>query len=139
MKHILFFLLAIIPLLGARTQPQPQPPPQPRPQTVRFDPIQIKDSALVISAYPDGDRIPDYSFCGYMAGEEPLPDLLTDPDVPVIRLTAPQGDATALIQEAIDFASIQPKTASGFRAVVLLSKGCYQLEGSLVISSDGVV
>ena len=165
MKHKLFFLLAIIPLLGARTQPQapslrtqpqapslaqlqPQPQPQPQaqtqapqpqPQTVRFDPIQIKDSALVISAYPDGDRIPDYSFCGYMAGEEPLPDLLTDPDVPVIRLTAPQGDATALIQEAIDFASIQPKTASGFRAVVLLSKGCYQLEGSLVISSDGVV
>ena len=153
MKHKIFFLAALSLMAGVRAEARVD----------RFDPIVIKDSALVISAYPNGDRIPDFSFCGYMAGEEPIPDLLASstpgkrllappasggghasvPDrlipVPVIRLTAPAGDATALIQEAIDFASVQPKTASGFRAVVLLAEGCYQLEGSLVISSDGVV
>ena len=28
--------------------------------------------------YPNGDRIPDYSFCGYKASEAPIPDLLAE-------------------------------------------------------------
>ena len=103
------------------------------------DPLSVKDSTITISPYANGDRIPDYSFCGYMAGDEELPDLLADPGIPVIRLTAPTGDATEMIQRALDFAGGMTARPGGFKAVVLLTDGVYNIEGSLRISSSGVV
>src|SRR5688572_20390208 len=43
------------------------------------------------------NRIPDYSFVGYKAGEEPIPNV---PEVS--RLSATSGDQTARIQAALD-------------------------------------
>ena len=105
----------------------------------KFDPISISGDSLTINEYPNSDRIPDYSYCGYMASEVSLPDLLADPGIPVIRLQAPEGDATALIQRAIDYAGSLPEVKDGFKAVVLLSKGIYKVEGSLRMRHGGVV
>ena len=105
----------------------------------RFDPIVISGDSLTINAYPNSDRIPDYSYCGFKASEEQIPDLLADPRIPVIRLQAPKGDATALIQRALDYAGSLPDAKDGFKAVVLLEKGVYEVQGSLRIRSGGVV
>ena len=104
-----------------------------------FSPITATDDDITFNAYPNGDRIPDYSFCGYMAGEAALPDLLKDSSVPVIRLEAPAGDATSLLQGIIDHASTLPVQSNGFRAVVLLDKGTFNVGGALKISTGGIV
>jgi hypothetical protein len=81
-----------------------------------------------------GNRIPDFSYCGYKAGERPVPDAAIKIIVPVI-----QGDATLRIQSAIDYVSKLPVDANGLRGTVLLQKGNYEVEGSLLFTVSGVV
>ena len=97
------------------------------------------DYQIRYNAYDNGDRIPDYSYCGYLASEAPIPDLLADPSVPIIRVACSGQDDTQRIQDAIDRAASWPARPDGFRAVVLLEKGTFRLEGSLVIRAGGVV
>ena len=97
------------------------------------------DHHIRYNAYPNGDRIPDYSFCGYRASEEPIPDLLADPSVPVVRVDPSGGDDTGRIQDALDHVGRLPLRADGFRGVVLLMPGSFRLEGSLRMASSGVV
>ena len=59
-----------------------------------------EDGKLVIYPYPNGDRIPDFSFCGYKRSESPIPYV---PAKVYVRPT--EGDATSLIQRAIDYVS----------------------------------
>lgn len=104
-----------------------------------FSPLEATATDIRFNTYPNGDRIPDYSYCGYMGGEEPIPDLLLN-SVPVIKVPCTGGeDAGAAIRQALDYASTFPLGESGFRAVVLLDKGEYNINGSLLISSSGVV
>ncbi|WP_245777022.1 DUF6298 domain-containing protein [Sinomicrobium oceani] len=81
-----------------------------------------------------GNRIPDFSYSGYSASEYPVPDVPVKIYVP--RVT---GDATALLQEAIDYVSRQKPGKDGFRGAVLLDKGTFTLQGALRISQSGVV
>ncbi|HYH55722.1 MAG TPA: DUF6298 domain-containing protein, partial [Anseongella sp.] len=92
------------------------------------------DGELVYRSGERGDRVPDFSYSGYMAGEKPLPD------VPA-RLLVPwtEGDATQRIQAALDHVASLPPDASGIRGAVLLEKGVYVISGSLRISASGVV
>ncbi|MDR0844914.1 MAG: glycoside hydrolase family 55 protein, partial [Tannerella sp.] len=92
------------------------------------------DRQLTYRTYENGDRIPDYSFCGYEASEKPLPDVPAK-----VRVACKDGDATERIQRAIDYVSSLPLGANGFRGAVLLEKGTYRIEGSLLISVSGVV
>ncbi|MFA6590413.1 MAG: pectate lyase, partial [Bacteroidales bacterium] len=78
--------------------------------------------------------IPDYSYCGYMASELPIPEL----PVKAVVSWLP-GDNTARIQEAIDYVSSLEPDAQGFRGAVLLEKGSYEIAGGLTISASGVV
>ncbi len=81
-----------------------------------------------------GNRIPDFSYAGYEGGGVPLPA------VPArVTLSAPAGDATALIQQAIDQVSAMPLDASGFRGAVVLSPGAYRIGTSLHIRASGIV
>ena len=75
--------------------------------------------------------IPDFSYCGYQASEIGIPD------VPV-RLILPliDGDATALVQSAIDHISALPVDENGFRGAIMLQKGTYSLSGRLNISAS---
>ena len=89
--------------------------------------------------YPNGDRIPDYSYCGYKVSEAPIPDLLADPSVSVVRVSPSGGDDTLPIQDALDYVGGLPLRDDGFRGVVLLEPGRFQLNGSLLIDRSGVV
>ncbi|MDN3548432.1 DUF6298 domain-containing protein [Mucilaginibacter aquaedulcis] len=93
-----------------------------------------KSGKLIYALAPNGDRIPDYSYCGYMASEKPIPE------VPV-RIVVPLkvGDATLRIQAALDYMADLPANSDGVRGAVLLTKGVYQVNGSLKIKSSGVV
>ena len=104
-------------------------------KTTPNSPVHITDEGkLVYKLDEKGDRIPDFSLCGYMASEQPIPD------VPVRVIVRPgKGDATARIQNAIDYVSFLPLDKNGFRGAVLLEKGIFEIAGTLKISVSGVV
>ena len=93
-----------------------------------------KNGKLTYSFSSKGDRMPDYSYCGYMASEMPIPTAEIKVVVPV-----KPGDATLRIQSAIDYVGSLPVGADGLRGAVLLNKGIYEVYGSLKIKASGVV
>src|SRR5262249_6126622 len=94
---------------------------------------QGRDGKLAYDLDKDGNRIPDFSTSGYKSGEDM-------PYVPVRVTVAPiNGDATAVIQRAINYAGSLPSDTNGFRGAVLLLKGRHNLLGSLDLTNSGVV
>lgn len=92
------------------------------------------DGKLAYHLYERGNRIPDFSFCGYAQSEKDIPD------VPVkVIVRSKEGDATQRIQAAIDYVGKLPADASGFRGAVLLGKGKFEVKGGLVFRNSGVV
>jgi len=86
--------------------------------------------------HPDneGNVIPDFSRVGYESGEKPIPDIsVTEAVEPV------NGDNRLNIQNAIDKVAALPLNPGGFRGTILLKKGTYNVNGSLVISHSGIV
>ncbi|CAG7637464.1 hypothetical protein PAESOLCIP111_03846 [Paenibacillus solanacearum] len=81
-----------------------------------------------------GNRILDFSNCGYRGGGASLPEVPA-----VLTLEPEEGDQTARIQEAIDRLSCLPLSADGFRGALLLKQGTYALEGTLAIRASGIV
>lgn len=103
------------------------PPPVP--------PIDFKNGQLVYKPEPNGDRIPDFSYCGYMASEKAIPN-----SVPVkVVVPVTKGDATNRIQSALDYVAGLPMDARGFRGAVLLQKGNYEISGQLRITASGIL
>lgn len=98
-------------------------------------PIQIgTDGKLSYKVQENGDRVPDFSYCGYMLSEKSIPN------VPVKVIVSPtNGDATLKIQQAINYVSSLPLNKDGFRGTVLLQKGKFEIAGSLSIRASGVV
>jgi hypothetical protein len=92
------------------------------------------DGRLIYDADQRGNRIPDFSHCGYQGGGTPIPD------VPVRVQVAPApGDSTARIQAAIDHVSRLPADEHGIRGAVLLLAGRHEVAGGLRITTGGVV
>jgi hypothetical protein len=120
-----FFLFLAIPFfVFAQSKPKPLPPP-----------VQLgADGKLVYSPDSSGNRIPDFSYCGYKASERPIPFVGVKVVVPVA-----DGDATQRIQMAIDYVASLPVNADGFKGAVLLQPGIYPVEGRLKINGTGVV
>lgn len=106
------------------------------------------DGKLTYKAYSaKGDRLMDWSHCGYRNSSVPIPDVkvveslepLPAEAVPVGKLAYPMGpDSRELIQAAIDKVAAMEPDALGSRGAVLLKKGTYYLNGGLVVRS-GVV
>lgn len=116
-------------LLAANAYAQSPKQPKPKP------PVALNTGGtLVYTPDAQGNRIPDFSYCGYMAGEQPVPDVPVRIVVPVMK-----GDATAAIQAALDHVSALPADKQGIRGAVLLQKGDYEINGSLSIRASGVV
>ena len=89
---------------------------------------------LVYAADGRGNRIPDFSRCGYMGGGVAIPD------APVKVVVSPaEGDNGPRIQAAIDLVARQPADARGIRGAVLLLAGRHEVGGSLRIATGGVV
>ncbi|MEJ6982209.1 DUF6298 domain-containing protein [Pedobacter sp. P351] len=89
---------------------------------------------LAYKADANGDRVPDFSYCGYMLSEAPIPNVPVKVIVPLMK-----GDATTTIQNAIDYVSSLPPDKQGFRGTVLLERGTYMIAGALNIRSSGLV
>ena len=80
-----------------------------------------------------GDRIPDFSYAGYMGGG------VTLPSVPVKYTVHPSGkDDTQPIQSAIDAVAALP-LIDGFRGAVELDKGVYTCSVTITLPADGIV
>lgn len=104
-------------------------------KTTPQSPVHITETGeLVYKSYPDGDRVPDFSFCGYRRSESPIPWVNAKVYVPLV-----DGDATATIQRALDYVAALPLDADGFRGAVQLAPGSYELKGKLLMRADGVV
>ena len=87
-----------------------------------------------------GNRIADFSAAGYRNSDVPLPDVTATIDPSrVITLAPSAGDATARIQAAIDQVGALSLDANGFRGVVQLQAGEYELSDTLEILHSGVV
>lgn len=97
-------------------------------------PLYVKDRRLVYTPDSLGNRIPDFSYCGYKASEARIPNAVVKVVVPVAT-----GDATLRIQSAIDYVSKLPAEKNGLRGAVLLEKGTYNVFGSLHLHTSGVV
>lgn len=89
---------------------------------------------LVYEPNERGDRVPDFSTCGYAAGEREIP---TAPVKVVVSPVA--GDATERIQRALNYVGSLPPDSNGLRGAVLLLKGRHEVFGGLVITNSGVV
>lgn len=97
-------------------------------------PLYSEKGKLVYTPDQSGNRIPDFSYCGYKASEQLIPTV----DVK-ITVAAKPGDATARIQAAIDHVSKLPLDANGFRGAVLLLPGKHEVLGQLRITASGII
>ncbi|KAI0160095.1 hypothetical protein GGR52DRAFT_178475 [Hypoxylon sp. FL1284] len=73
-----------------------------------------------------GDRLPDFSFCGYHASDKALP---SNSGSSSVTLQPSSGDQTSKIQEALD------KTAASGGGIVELGAGTFHISSGLNITS----
>ncbi|MBL9217127.1 MAG: hypothetical protein JNG82_01455 [Opitutaceae bacterium] len=95
------------------------------------------DGRLHYAAYTEqGDRLPDFSHCGYGGGGVPLPNAAVK-----VALEPQSGgtDDAPRIQAALDRVAALPLGADGLRGVVLLRRGTYRCGATLRITASGVV
>ncbi|WP_372772606.1 DUF6298 domain-containing protein [Mangrovibacterium sp.] len=124
-KCAFLLLLSAWAICSANAQKKQEPTP----------PLQLsKNGNLVYTPDELGNRIPDFSYCGYKASSEAIPF------VPVKIILEPvSGDATMVLQDAIDYLATLPADANGFRGAILLKPGNYALQGRLTVHDSGIV
>lgn len=117
----LYFLL--VPIAFGQTKPKKPSPVAP-----------AEDGRLAYAPDSLGNRIVDFSYAGYMAGAQAIPDA-------PIRVTVParEGDAATRIQAAIDYVGGLPVDANGLRGAVLLGAGTHRVLSGIVMRKSGVV
>ena len=92
------------------------------------------EGQLVYAPDDNGNRIPDFSHCGYDQGDSPIPD------VPARVVVEPgPGDDGSRIQAAISYVESLASDETGFRGAVVLVAGEFQVEGDLRIEASGIV
>jgi hypothetical protein len=105
--------------------------------TVRAQPPAVRASGggrLTYERDQHGNRIPDFSHCGYAGADAAIPN------VPIRVTVAPaDGDDGPRIQAAIDQVAGLPLGADGFRGAIRLAPGQFEVAGQLSISSSGIV
>lgn len=86
-----------------------------------------------------GDRLLDYSSAGYKLGES-IPDVgsIVDPNR-FVYLTPIAGDNRTNIQTAINQVAAMPLNSHGYRGVVQLAPGQYDVSDTLEVGASGVI
>ncbi|NDV82016.1 DUF6298 domain-containing protein [Bacteroides sp. 51] len=121
MKKLILFKVLLILLGFAQLQAQTFP-------------LKVENGKLTYLPDSKGNRILDFSSCGYMNSEQDIPA------VPLaIFVPHSSGDNSIRIQQAIDYVSSLPMNKNGFRGTVLLDKGVFELNKELFITTSGVV
>jgi len=97
--------------------------------------INLADDRRLLYRLDDlGNRIVDFSGCGYLGGQDGIPQ------VPARVVVEPaDGDDRARIQEAIDQVATMSPDGNGYRGAVLLAAGEYQISSTLNITNSGIV
>ena len=96
--------------------------------------ISTADGKLSYDADARGNRVPDFSTCGYAAGDKEIPN------APIkIVVTPIAGDETERIQRALDYVGSLPADTNGLRGAVFLTAGRHEVSGGLLITNSGVV
>ncbi|HBE68220.1 MAG TPA: hypothetical protein DDW52_08740 [Planctomycetaceae bacterium] len=88
-----------------------------------------------------GNRVPDFSAAGFRHGEESIPnvDALVGTER-VVTVSPIAGDDTSNIQSAIDaVAALDPVGDSGFRGIVQLTAGEFQIAENISILTSGIL
>lgn len=81
-----------------------------------------------------GNRLLDYSTCGYRNSNVDIPSVKG-----VVFVSHREGDNSERIQRALDYVASLKPDANGFRGAVLLDKGTFDLSEPLRIKASGVV
>lgn len=108
--------------------------------TVTHDIVPLEmgaDGKLIYRPYnAQGDKILDFSHCGYRGGGVALPTVATK--VTVVP-DADDADDTPRMQAAIEQISKMPLDADGFRGAVLFRRGTYEMANGVKVAASGVV
>jgi hypothetical protein len=96
--------------------------------------LEVKNNQLIYTFDANGNRIPDYSYCGYRSSENPIPNAQN-----VVFVSWRDGDASGIIQRAIDYVAGLKPDIHGIRGAVLLDKGTFLLSKNLMIATSGIV
>jgi hypothetical protein len=96
-------------------------------------PLKVEKGKLSYVSDAKGNRILDFSSCGYMNSQQDIPDMPV-----VLFVESKPGDNSPRIQKAIDYVSALP-LKNGFRGAILLAKGTFELQSPLRISASGVL
>jgi hypothetical protein len=120
-RHILLFLYLLVVLMANFTMAQ------------NFG-LQIENNKLIYSFDDQGNRILDFSYCGYHSSESIIPNATN-----AIFVSQRTDDASDIIQRAIDYVATLKPNANGIRGAVLLDKGTFYLDKNLIIPTSGIV
>lgn len=93
-----------------------------------------KDGKLACRTDPQGNRVPDFSYAGYMGGGVAVPDAPARVVVPPL-----DGDATPRIQAAIEYVATLTPDAKGIRGAIQLPRGRFRIAGQIHIRTSGIV
>jgi hypothetical protein len=77
-----------------------------------------------------GNRLPDFSYCGYHASENTLPLINS---VATLKVSTGKGNQAPIIQAALD------KVAGASGGIVALEAGTFEMEGGLTILSNTIL
>ena len=121
MKKLLFTLLGIAGLCCTQGVAQPA------------FPISVAQGKLQYAADSRGNRILDFSQCGYHNSNELIPD------AEVVFTLSPSENDSRTIQGHIDALAARPMDKNGRRGAILLTKGTYYLDEPLRLSASGIV
>lgn len=87
-----------------------------------------------------GNRVPDFSSAGYLYGNRPVPDVVGSVDAARIVTVSPVvGDDMGNIQAAIDQVGLMTPGNDGFRGVVQLTAGEFEISNQVRILQSGIV
>lgn len=102
--------------------------------TAQTFPLKVENGRLTYLPDSRGNRILDFSGCGYRNSEQVIPMVSF-----AVFVSHQNGDQSARIQRAIDYVSSLPPDKDGFRGTILLDKGVFELQKALYVTHSGIV
>jgi hypothetical protein len=93
------------------------------------------DGKLTYISDADQNRVIDFSYAGYKNSNVPIPTITNI----ITTLSPSTGDRTVAINNAIQAAASVTPDINGFRGVIQLNAGSYEIQGTVLLNVSGVV